>query len=78
MAMKRTNFGGSLIAAGLILPTLVWFAGKAWLSTQSALDSTPDQGKMVLAWLTFCASLAAAVILGIAGLVLLIRRSPPA
>ncbi len=74
MAKSRTEAGVALIVAGVVLPPLVWFGGRAVLAVAAAHDPVPNQGGMVLVYLGSWASVAMAVCLGIAGLILLLRR----
>jgi hypothetical protein len=67
-----------LIVAGVVLPPLVWFGGGAWIEARAAFDPTPDQGAMVLVYLSFWAAVAVGLVLSVAGLILLVRRAPAA
>jgi formate hydrogenlyase subunit 3/multisubunit Na+/H+ antiporter MnhD subunit len=75
MIKSRTTFGIAIIVAGVILPPLVWFGGKAWLATSAASNPIPDQGAIVIVFLAFLVSVAVAAVLAIVGLVLLVWPS---
>ena len=58
-----------MLAAALLLPTLVWFGGPRLLEA----DPVPNQAGMVVMFLYFVLSLAVGIVLGIFGLKMLIR-----
>jgi hypothetical protein len=75
--MLRMKLGIVTILAAIALPAATYVGGHAWLAFLASRDPVPDQGAMVLAFLTFCASVALAVALGCVGLILLLWRSSP-
>jgi hypothetical protein len=74
MANSRTAAGVTLLVASVILTPLVWLGGRVTLAVVAFDDPVPNQGVMVLVFLGFLASVAVAVCLGVAGLIVLLRR----
>ncbi len=75
MARSRTVAAVTFMVVGASLPPLTWFVGDAWIRAKAALDPIPDQGAMLIVFLSFWASVAVGSILGIVGLILFFKRS---